>query len=81
MAQPQHLETSAICATTRIFVNIKPVRSEILGRTRPLSQTLRDKIIPGVPLDEVRLALAQAAGPSLSDILLEQREPKQWPKQ
>lgn len=44
-----------------------------LGRIRPLSETLRRKIIPGVTLDEVRLALKQAAGPSLSEIILQQR--------
>lgn len=43
------------------------------GRARPLSETLRGKIIPGVTLDEVRTILAHAAGPSLSDIIQEQR--------
>ena len=43
------------------------------GRVRPLSATLRSKIIPGVTLDEVRKALTQAAGPSLGDIIREQR--------
>lgn len=47
-----------------------------MGRVRPLSETLRRKIIPGVTLDEVRAALTQAAGPSLSEIILEQRGPK-----
>lgn len=46
------------------------------GRVRPLSAALRCKIIPGVTLDEVRMALAQAAGPSLSEIIVEQRGPK-----
>ncbi|MDH7487830.1 MAG: hypothetical protein QHJ81_16345 [Anaerolineae bacterium] len=46
------------------------------GRIRPLSETLRRKIIPGVTLNEVRMALSQAAGPSLSEIILEQRGPK-----
>jgi predicted DNA-binding protein len=46
------------------------------GRVRPLSETLRRKIIPGVTLDEVRIALTHAAGPSLSEIILEQRGPK-----
>ena len=46
------------------------------ARVRPLSDTLRRKIIPNVPLDEVRLALSRAAGPSLSDLILEQRGPK-----
>ena len=46
------------------------------GRIHPLSETLRRKIIPGVTLDEVRTALTQAAGPSLSELILEQRGPK-----
>lgn len=49
---------------------------QALGRVRPLSETLRCKIIPGVTLDEVRMVLTQAAGPSLSEIILEQRGPK-----
>ncbi len=43
------------------------------GRARPLSKTLRRKIIPGITLDEVRAILAKAPGPSLSDIIEEQR--------
>jgi hypothetical protein len=43
------------------------------GRTRSLSATLRDKIIPGVTLDEVRTILSRTTGPSLSDIINEQR--------
>lgn len=43
------------------------------GRVRPLSEALRQKIIPGVTLDEVRNALSEATGPSLSEIILEQR--------
>lgn len=43
------------------------------GRARPLSETLRSKILPGVTLDEVRAILAHATGPSLSDIIQEQR--------
>jgi hypothetical protein len=46
------------------------------GRVRPLGDTLRRRIIPGVTLDEVRKALTQAGGPSLSDIILSQRGPK-----
>jgi hypothetical protein len=45
------------------------------GRVRPLSATLRRKIIPGVTLEEVRTALTHAAGPSLSDLINEQRRP------
>ena len=43
------------------------------SRARPLSATLRSKILPGVTLDEVRAILAHAAGPSLSDLIHEQR--------
>ena len=46
------------------------------GRVRPLSETLRRKIIPGVTLDEVRASLSRAGGPALGDILLEHRGPK-----
>jgi predicted DNA-binding protein len=47
-----------------------------MGRVRPLSESLRRKIIPGVTLDEVRAALTQASGPSLREIIIEQRGPK-----
>jgi hypothetical protein len=46
------------------------------GWVRPLGDTLKRKIIPGVTLEEVRKALTQAGSPSLSDIILEQRGPK-----
>ena len=49
---------------------------EAAGRVRPLSETLRRRIIPGVTLDEVRAALNRAKGPSLSEIISEQRGPK-----
>ncbi len=45
-------------------------------RVGTLNETLRRKIIPNVTLDEVRMALTQAAGPSISEIILEQRGPK-----
>ena len=45
-----------------------------LGRARPLSEKLRRKIIPGVTLAEVQSILAQAPGPTLSEIIHEQRE-------
>ncbi len=46
------------------------------GRVRPLSATLRDRIIPAVTLEEVRTILKQAGGPSLSEIIEEQRGPR-----
>lgn len=49
---------------------------QTMGRTRPLGDALRRRIIPGVTLDEVRQALNHAEGDSLSDILAAQRGPK-----
>jgi hypothetical protein len=46
------------------------------GRVHPLSEALRRQIIPGVSLDEVRRVLTEAAGPTLSAFILEQRGPK-----
>ena len=46
------------------------------GRVRPLSTTLRDRIIPAVTLDEVRMIFKQAGGPALSEIIQDQRGPK-----
>ncbi len=46
------------------------------GRVRPLSESLRRKIIPGVTLGEVRASLNRAGGPELGDIVLEQRGPR-----
>jgi hypothetical protein len=46
------------------------------GHTSPLSDTMRRKLIPGVTLDEVRAILSRAAGPSLSDLIEEQRGTK-----
>jgi len=49
---------------------------EAAGRVRSLSPSLRQKIIPGVTLAEVRTALDKAGGPPLSEIILRQREPR-----
>ena len=49
---------------------------EAAGRVRPLGPSLRQKIIPGVTLDEVRTALDRAGGPPLGEIILRQREPR-----
>lgn len=46
------------------------------GRVSPLSDALRRKIIPDVPLDQVRAALTRAGGPSLSEVIDEQRGAK-----
>lgn len=46
---------------------------EAAGRLRTLSDSLRRRIIPGVTLDEVRTAISQAGGPSLSEIISNQR--------
>lgn len=44
-----------------------------MGLLSSLSEELRKKIIPGVTLEEVRAALTAAGGPSLSEIIDEQR--------
>jgi hypothetical protein len=44
-----------------------------MGLLSSLSEELRKKIIPGVTLEEVRAALDAAGGPSLSEIIDEQR--------
>jgi plasmid stability protein len=49
---------------------------QVAGRIRPLSPTLRNKIIPDVTLEEVRTILSHATGPSLSAIIDEQRGAK-----
>jgi predicted transcriptional regulator len=46
------------------------------GRLHPLGEVLRRRITPGISLDEVRQALKQAAGASLSEIVVAQRGPK-----
>jgi hypothetical protein len=49
---------------------------EAAGRVRSLSPSLRERIIPGVTLEEVRTALDEAGGLPLSAIILRQREPR-----
>ena len=49
---------------------------EATGRIRDLSPTLQGMILPNVTLEEVRAALAKAGGPTLSEIILQQRAPK-----
>jgi hypothetical protein len=46
------------------------------GRAQSLSPALRQRIIPGVTLEEVQESLAQAGGKPLSEIILEQRGPR-----
>lgn len=46
------------------------------GCVSTLTESLRRKIISGVTLEEVRAALDAAGGPSLSEIIDEQRGPK-----
>jgi plasmid stability protein len=46
------------------------------GHLVELSPEMRRRIIPGVTLEEVQEALSRAGGPSLSDIIIEQRGPK-----
>jgi hypothetical protein len=47
---------------------------EATGRVTVLSVSLKQKIIPGVKLEAVRTTLDHTGGPTLSEILLEQRE-------
>lgn len=49
---------------------------EAAGRARPLGPGLRQRIIPGISLQQVRESLAEVKGPPLSEIILEQRGPK-----
>lgn len=50
---------------------------EAAGMLREIGPTLQSKIIPGVTLEDVREALSRGGGPPLSEILLEQRGPKE----
>jgi hypothetical protein len=59
----------------------QPVRSarevlEAAGHLRPLGPTLERMIVPGVTLEEVVDELSRGGGPSLSEIIDEQRGPK-----
>jgi predicted DNA-binding protein len=65
----QAREAAAQCRTAREML-------QAAGRVRPLSTTLRDRIIPAVTLDEVRMILKDAAGPALSEIIQDQRGSK-----
>ena len=49
---------------------------EAAGRLGSLGEDLRRTLVRDVPLEEVRAALTSAEGPSLSEIVLEQRGPK-----
>ena len=71
----QLLETALqACEATQLRTSREVLQAA--NRVRPLGATLRRKIIPGVTLEEVRAALAHTAGPSLSDIISEQRGPR-----
>jgi hypothetical protein len=50
---------------------------EAAGHLRPLGPTLERMIIPGVTLEEVHELTRGAGGPSGSDIIIEQRGPKE----
>jgi len=71
----RELIETALLARERVHPQTTAEVLQAAGRVRPLSESLRHKIIPGVTLDEVRAALTQAAGPSLSEIISEQRGP------
>ena len=48
------------------------------GLVRPLSEGLRQMTDPTITHEEVEAALAKAGGKPLSEIIIEQREPKMW---
>ena len=77
---PETLSRELLETALRMRETAKPrTTREVLhtaGRTRSLSPTLRSRIIPGVTLDEVRQILAQAAGPTLGDVIREHRGPR-----
>jgi predicted DNA-binding protein len=77
---PEMLTRELLETALQAYEEVQPqtVREVLqnLGRVHPLSENLRRKIIPGVTLTEVRTALTQAAGPSLTEIILAQRGPK-----
>lgn len=57
-----------------------PTTRDVLARAQrisTLSDAMRRRIIPDVPLDDVRAALNNASGPSLSEIIIDQRGGKQ----
>ncbi len=47
------------------------------GLLGELTPALRERANPTVPLEEIEAALARAKGPSLSEIILEQRGPRE----
>ncbi len=71
----RELIETALLTRERVHPQTTAEVLQAAGRVRSLSESLRDKIIPGVTLDEVRAALTQAVGPSLSEIIAEQRGP------
>ena len=62
------------CESARAQTAVELLRAA--GRVRPLSKTLRDKIMPAVTLEETRKILKHASGPALSKIIEDQRGSK-----
>jgi hypothetical protein len=76
---PEVLSRELLEEALQIELPAEPSARDLLqaaGLLRPLSPTLRSKITPGVTLEEVRAILGKAGGPSLSEIILDQRGPK-----
>ena len=73
---PEDLIRELLEATLHAREEVEKGKMREVLRSTSLSESLKRKIIPGVTLDEVRKALTQAGGPSLSEIISEQRGPK-----
>lgn len=53
-----------------------PTARDVLARAQKistLSEAMRRRIIPDIPLDDVRAALNKTSGPPLSEIIIDQR--------
>ena len=74
--QPEILGRELLEAALQSLARSRPQSVQAKGRIRPLGETLRRKILPGVTLDKVRKALNKAQPPSLSAIILARRGPK-----
>jgi hypothetical protein len=77
---PADLSRELLVAALELPAPPQKTTREILqaaGLLSSLSPALREKIVPEVTLDEVRTALSRAGGPSLSEIIITQRGPKE----
>lgn len=76
VAQEWLIEWLDIMASDNERVRVKAAlrAAGLLGELTP---TLRERANSAVPLEEIEAALARAKGPSLSEIILEQRGPRE----